>query len=260
VDDRINHLNLPGIRLFFGNFLHETPISHRTEGEEMNNLNEEASKGTSRRKQRKGIMALAGLGLVLSISACLCTNPLINPLAGIAALESTLIVPMDGTATAAAIVLTETAVRETSVAQTAEAESIPEEEVPAVDKYPEEQEPADEVIPETATPTSTPVTLISVSVDTNCRIGPGRVYDWLGFLAVGEEVEIVARDPSGYFWYIKNPTADGFCWVAGDYASIVGETQPLPVYTPMPTPTFTPTLTPTPTSYPTYTPTPTSTP
>jgi hypothetical protein len=228
----------------------------------MNNLNEVASKVTSRRKQRKGILAIAGLVLAFSTSACICITALSDPVRAFSELFGTPYVPVEvaETATAAAVALTETAELATSLAQTAEAGSVPEEILPQPDEVPDEQEPADGVIPETATPTGTPVTLISVSVDTNCRIGPGRVYDWLGFLAVGEEVEIVARDPSGYYWYIKNPTADGFCWVAGDYASIVGETQPLPVYTPMPTPTFTPTITPTPTSHPTYTPTPTSTP
>ena len=88
------------------------------------------------------------------------------------------------------------------------------------------------------TPTSTPLhPLISVSMDTNCRKGPGQVYDYLGGLMIGETGEVYARDPSGQFWYIRNPDAPGYCWVWGQYASVVGDTGPLPVYTPEPTPT-----------------------
>ncbi len=89
----------------------------------------------------------------------------------------------------------------------------------------------------TLTPTpSTP--MISVSVDTNCRSGPGKAYDRVGALMVGETAEVLARDPSGLFWYIPNPDRAGTsCWVWGQYATIEGETASLPVFTPPPTPT-----------------------
>jgi hypothetical protein len=74
-------------------------------------------------------------------------------------------------------------------------------------------------------------------VDTNCRTGPGQVYDYLGGLMVGEQAEVSARDPSGRYWYIRNPDGPGFCWVWAEYATVVGDTGPLPVFTPLPTPT-----------------------
>ncbi len=93
----------------------------------------------------------------------------------------------------------------------------------------------------TATPafTFTPlVPLISVSVPTNCRVGPGKVYDRVGALLVGEVVEIYGRDPTGEYWYIRNPDAgEEFCWLWGEYATLIGNTTILPVYTPPPTPT-----------------------
>ncbi|TAK13485.1 MAG: hypothetical protein EPO32_05310 [Anaerolineae bacterium] len=88
------------------------------------------------------------------------------------------------------------------------------------------------------------VPLVSVSVDTNCRIGPGNVYDYRGALLVGEVAEIVAVDPSGNYYYIPNPDGSGYCWVWAEYATVEGSTAGLPVYTPPPTPT--PTYTPTP--------------
>jgi hypothetical protein len=86
---------------------------------------------------------------------------------------------------------------------------------------------------------------ISVSVPTNCRNGPGKVYGLEGALLVGEIAQIHGRDPTGKYWYIPNPNKKGqFCWVWGEYANLSGNTGFLPVYTPPPTPT--PTLTPTP--------------
>jgi hypothetical protein len=87
--------------------------------------------------------------------------------------------------------------------------------------------------------TSTPtVPVISVSVDTNCRSGPGKIYERVGGLLVGETAEVIARDPSGEYWYIQNPDKpNGFCWVWGEYASLSGNIVFLPVYTPPPTPT-----------------------
>jgi hypothetical protein len=98
------------------------------------------------------------------------------------------------------------------------------------------------VMAATATQLSTPpatqlAPLISVSVNTNCRRGPGQVYDYLGGLMVGETAQVLARDPTGLYWYIRNPDGTGFCWVWGHYATTVGDTNNLPIYTPEPTPT-----------------------
>ena len=93
------------------------------------------------------------------------------------------------------------------------------------------------------------VPVISVSVDTNCRSGPGKVYDYKGALLIGETAQILARDPSGNYWYISNPDQTGhYCWVWGKYATLIGNVAFLPIYTPppTPTPTNTPTSTPTP--------------
>ena len=100
---------------------------------------------------------------------------------------------------------------------------------------------------ETSTPTETPsptstatpsITTISVSVDTNCRSGPGKVYDYLGGLFVGETAEVFGKSPGSNYWYIRLPKSPSvFCWVTGEYATINGDTTLLPVFTPAPTPT-----------------------
>src|SRR5512143_1518733 len=63
--------------------------------------------------------------------------------------------------------------------------------------------------------TATPlVPLISVSVATNCRVGPGKVYDRVGALLVGETAEVVGRDATGAYWFIRNPDhINGYCWL-----------------------------------------------
>jgi hypothetical protein len=98
----------------------------------------------------------------------------------------------------------------------------------------------------TATSTLTPtpeIAQISVSVATNCRNGPGKIYGYKSALLVGQVAQVLARDPTGKYWYIPNPESPGeFCWVWGQYATITGNTLALPIYTPPPTPsaTFTP--------------------
>jgi hypothetical protein len=95
--------------------------------------------------------------------------------------------------------------------------------------------------------------MISVSVPTNCRIGPGKMYDRVGALLVGETVPVYARDPGGNYWYIRNPDSPSqFCWVWGEYATVTGITSALPVYTPLPSPTPTLTSTPSPGFDPSY--------
>lgn len=97
----------------------------------------------------------------------------------------------------------------------------------------------------TATLTPTPsIPMVSVSVNTNCRKGPGAPYEIIGYLLVGEEAVVVGKDEWGISWIIENPDAAGNCWLWGQYASVEGDIEPLPVMTPPPTPT--PTLTPTP--------------
>ena len=81
----------------------------------------------------------------------------------------------------------------------------------------------------TDTPTPT-IPLVSVSVDTSCRSGPGKVYDYLGALLVGETAQVVGKRTSHNYWIIKNPDAGGNCWLWGQYASINGNTDSLVEY------------------------------
>ena len=143
------------------------------------------------------------------------------------------------------------------------------------------------VIP-TTTPTSillSPTTIftatsvapqVSVSVATNCRVGPGAAYQKVGALLVGQVAEVVGRNSTSTYWLIRNPSGAGdVCWLWGQFATVTGDINALPVVTPPPLPrptaTATPTITLTPavtststspsaTVSPTVTPTVTSTP
>ena len=87
----------------------------------------------------------------------------------------------------------------------------------------------------TATPS---VPQISVSVPTNCRVGPGKAYGRVGALLVGEVAQVYGRDAFGNYWYIANPdVSGGFCWLWGEYATLAGNISALPIFTPPPTPT-----------------------
>jgi uncharacterized protein YgiM (DUF1202 family) len=78
---------------------------------------------------------------------------------------------------------------------------------------------------------------VQVSIDTNCRSGPGVAYNIIGALMVGEEATVAGKDPSGSYWYIENPDQEeAFCWIWGKYATTSGNASLVPVYTPGPTP------------------------
>ena len=102
------------------------------------------------------------------------------------------------------------------------------------------------------TPTSTPepapinplltatsgVPLLSVSVETYCRSGPGTIYQSLGILPAGKNAEVLARSEYSDDWLIKLPSnPNTTCWIYGKYASVSGDAQSIPKVTPPPTPT-----------------------
>lgn len=79
--------------------------------------------------------------------------------------------------------------------------------------------------------------LITVSQDTNCRTGPGAIYERVGMLLVGEVAEVVGRDVTGEYWLIINPDeGPESCWVWGEYGTVTGNTYTLLFPTAMPVP------------------------
>jgi len=89
----------------------------------------------------------------------------------------------------------------------------------------------------TVVPGSTPgAPMVSVSSPTNCRTGPSTDYDLLYTLNVGQTVEVVGKYSGGNYWVIDNPDGGGNCWLWGEYATILGNTDNLPDVVPPPAP------------------------
>jgi hypothetical protein len=79
---------------------------------------------------------------------------------------------------------------------------------------------------------------VTVSVDTNCRTGPGNPYDQVGALMVGQSAEVVGRSQYNDSWIIRLPNKPTVtCWLWGQYGTVTGDTSQLPIYQPPPTPT-----------------------
>lgn len=108
-----------------------------------------------------------------------------------------------------------------------------------------------------AAPTDTPASaatatsgdpMVSVSTNTNCRYGPGNVYEPpIGALLTGEEAKVVGVPASSIdYIVIDNPDGGEDCWLWTRYATITGDLSGLPKYSIPATPTPVPTDTPTP--------------
>jgi hypothetical protein len=93
----------------------------------------------------------------------------------------------------------------------------------------------------TLQPTSTftpETTRVTVSIETNCRTGPGTAYDVLGVLKPGVSAEVIGRNASSDTWIIRLPSNPAIsCWLWGYYSTVTGNIAGLPIYTPPPTPT-----------------------
>jgi hypothetical protein len=95
--------------------------------------------------------------------------------------------------------------------------------------------------------------MVSVTIATNCRTGPGTVYDMLFAMNPGQTAQIVGKYTPGNYLIINNPNG-GVCWLWGQYAVVSGDISGLPEYPVPPTPTPKITLTPKPTLTPTLAP------
>ncbi len=87
----------------------------------------------------------------------------------------------------------------------------------------------------TLTPTPT-IPQVTVTSATNCRTGPGVVYDLLYTMQPGQTAELVGKDTPDAYWIIKKP-GGGTCWLWGQYAVTSGDIASLPEWPVPPTPT-----------------------
>ena len=91
----------------------------------------------------------------------------------------------------------------------------------------------------TATFTPTPEERSAyLSGNTNCRFGPGDVYDLIHIFLAGDMVDLIGKNEDETFWYIQGQEDETLnCWLWGKYATPDGDTTSLKILTPPPTPT-----------------------
>ncbi|MBE7432745.1 MAG: hypothetical protein HS100_02410 [Anaerolineales bacterium] len=109
--------------------------------------------------------------------------------------------------------------------------------------------PADEVvIPAQVLPPATGDVTVTVSVATNCRLGPGQNFASVYGMPVGQVAKVVAKNSYSGYWIIEIPGQNGqTCWLWGQYATISGDSANLKdVVTPTSAATQKPTATNTP--------------
>lgn len=117
------------------------------------------------------------------------------------------------------------------------------EQAPAVE-VPAEQAPAAEAAPATETPIlGTPTIMVtsiaeaatvSVTVDTNCRTGPGAPYGIIGSLSASQSATVAAQASVNNYVLIHNPEAGGAdCWLWLQYGTVSGDISGLPEVTPI---------------------------
>jgi len=89
---------------------------------------------------------------------------------------------------------------------------------------------------ESPAPASLPAQ-VGVSLATNCRTGPGLAYPRVFSFKPGQLADVKGRSADSDYWFIANPDQSGeTCWIWGEYATVEGDVNSLPVLTPEPAP------------------------
>jgi len=93
------------------------------------------------------------------------------------------------------------------------------------------QAPVNTQAPAAPAATATFITpMLSVSVNTNCRFGPGLKYPISGTIAVGGNFQVVATAPKPEpYVIIRNPGGGADCWAWLEYSTVTGDTSTLPI-------------------------------
>ena len=182
--------------------------------------------------RKRSILIIASICLI-PILACNLSAP-----AGVGGTN-----PDPAAATAAIQTQVALLVASTSAAQTALANALAETQTALPTNTPEFTSTPSFTPTETLTPTMTftltpSIPMVTVSMNTNCRTGPGDPYDLVGVLAVGKTAEVIGQSGDGGFWIIRLPDSPAkTCWLWNQYATVSGNWQALPVLVPPPSPT-----------------------
>jgi len=93
------------------------------------------------------------------------------------------------------------------------------------------QVPTNTLVPNVPTATTAPSKpMLSVSVNTNCRSGPGLKYPITGSILIHGSFEVVAQAPdSTPYVIIRNPDGGADCWAWLEHATVTGTVSSLPI-------------------------------
>lgn len=120
-------------------------------------------------------------------------------------------------------------------------QQVPDSPIPPQDTATEAPPPPSPTATLEPTVPSTPTPYVMVSGNTNCRVGPGSVYDWLYTYLTGAEALVLGKSADEAFWFTSDQNGVvPDCWLWGKYATPVGDTSLVPIFTPPPTPTPSP--------------------
>lgn len=102
------------------------------------------------------------------------------------------------------------------------------------------------IVTPTPTYTATPIAVVHMTGDTNCRQGPSTHYGFVTLLQAGQTADIVGKDKTGDYWVVNNPNGEGTCWIWNAFATATGSLDRISVKNAPPTlaPTREPTSTP----------------
>jgi uncharacterized protein YraI len=99
-------------------------------------------------------------------------------------------------------------------------------------------EPTSTPLPSPTVITPTPVLAFLVTADTSCRQGPGDNYPGASYLAAGETVTIVGRNPEATWWLVQNEDGAQICWAPAEVIAMEGEFMSVAIMSALPTPTY----------------------
>jgi hypothetical protein len=104
-------------------------------------------------------------------------------------------------------------------------------------------------LPPTQVPTNAPPTVVPppptpnvpvliANVDTRCRRGPSTSFEILSYILVGQQAEVLGRNPELTWWLIRDPRGQyGSCWVWGETTQLLGNVNRIPIVEPPAPPT-----------------------
>ena len=91
--------------------------------------------------------------------------------------------------------------------------------------------------PEPSATATLEVPMAKVGRESNCRTGPGALYDLVATYQAGQVLEIVAKDLGSGYLFVKNPDKpEEQCYLVANNVTVSGDTSALPRFTPLPSP------------------------